>query len=399
MYLKEICFSATKNNLFFSLKKTGKRPHKPTVIPLFKPPGDISPAAVSYLLNKNFTKKPLAATFIDMAVKGSMTIACDAKKNYSFINKRNVERLRPVERKIHNTLLGDDREMIEVAQKNHVKFSTVNTHLESSVKNEYKLDDYYADNDKYVRFGGLTLLAIFVLYIICTFTSGTALISFSLASPLIVWAFLKMLSSNYKLSCMVSGCAFTGAAILCFSIIMFLFSEKSLSSIHWFSLFFFVVMTAAYLHYVNYVRMFTHEGAKLISELEGLKMYMETAEEHRLNMLVQPEKTLDLFEKLLPYALALGVSNEWCKKFDAVLSRIDYHPEWYDSRDDLRKIGYATAFASLASSFGTSVVSAKTAQTTYSSGSYSSGSSSWSSGSSGGGYSGGGGGGGGGRGW
>ena len=123
-------------------------------------------------------------------------------------------------------------------------------------------------------------------------------------------------------------------------------------------------------------------------------MYMETAEEHRLNMLTPPEKTPELFEQLLPYAIALKVSNQWCKKFDNVLQKINYRPDWYDSDRDFSKAGFAATFTTLGASFNSSVSSSGTDRS-----SESSGSSGWSSGSSGGGHSGGGGGGGGGRGW
>jgi hypothetical protein len=41
----------------------------------------------------------------------------------------------------------------------------------------------------------------------------------------------------------------------------------------------------------------------------------------RLNQLNPPEKTPELFEKFLPYALALNVEQEWCEKFADVLAQ------------------------------------------------------------------------------
>lgn len=37
----------------------------------------------------------------------------------------------------------------------------------------------------------------------------------------------------------------------------------------------------------------------------------------------------DHFEEMLPYAVALNVGNQWCKKFHSVLSIYNYTPEWY----------------------------------------------------------------------
>ena len=62
-----------------------------------------------------------------------------------------------------------------------------------------------------------------------------------------------------------------------------------------------------------------------------------TAEEARLNLLNPPDKTPELFEAYLPYALALDVENEWSEKFTAILAAASaapgqpggYRPRWY----------------------------------------------------------------------
>jgi uncharacterized membrane protein len=166
-------------------------------------------------------------------------------------------------------------------------------------------------------------------------------------------------------------------------------------AIHWPSVVFFAAMSLAYVFYARRLSVFTAEGAALSAEIDGFKMYMKTAEEHRLKMLTPPERTPELFERLLPYALALDVANDWCKKFDNVLKRFNYQPEWYNGAEDISVTGFATTFTALNTSFNRSVSNAQKDPSS----SGSSGSSDWSSGSSGGGYSGGGGGGGGGRGW
>jgi uncharacterized membrane protein YgcG len=162
----------------------------------------------------------------------------------------------------------------------------------------------------------------------------------------------------------------------------------------WLSLWIFIFIPSIYIWYARRMKISTPEGVAIASEIEGLVMYMKTAEEHRLNMLNPPEQTPALFEKLLPYALVLDLTNEWCEKFDNVLKNAKYYPKWYNSdfMDDFTTAAFAAA---LSASFETAVDRAK-ADTSSSS---SSGSRNWSSGSSDSGYSGGGGGGGGGRGW
>jgi uncharacterized membrane protein len=134
----------------------------------------------------------------------------------------------------------------------------------------------------------------------------------------------------------------------------------------------------------------TRAGRQLLDKVDGFKMFLTAVDGHRLNTMAPPDKTPALFERFLPYALALGVENAWAEQFTAVLAAAgqasgSYSPSWYSGA----ALGAFTA-SSFASSFGSSFSSA------VSSSSVAPGSS---SGSGGGGSSGGGGGGGGGGGW
>ena len=134
----------------------------------------------------------------------------------------------------------------------------------------------------------------------------------------------------------------------------------------------------------------TQSGRKIMDQIEGFKLYLSVAEKERLNLLNPPEKTPELFERYLPYALALDVENAWSEQFAEVLARAGtesqpYSPVWYSgsSWDSFHTSSFAD---SLGSSFAGAISSSSTAPGS-------------SSGSGGGGSSGGGGGGGGGSGW
>jgi uncharacterized membrane protein len=127
-----------------------------------------------------------------------------------------------------------------------------------------------------------------------------------------------------------------------------------------------------------------------MDQIEGFKIYLSVAEKDRLEMLHPPEKTPELFEKYLPYALVLDVENEWSEQFAEVLARAQeegrpYTPVWYHGRswDAFSPSRFSNT---LGSSFAGAIAAASTAPGS-------------ASGSGGGGFSGGGGGGGGGSGW
>src|SRR5262249_5854174 len=120
--------------------------------------------------------------------------------------------------------------------------------------------------------------------------------------------------------------------------------------------------------------------------------------EDRLEALNPPDKTPELFERFLPYAIALDVENTWAKRFAAVLAAAGTAAataattSWYAGNQNLAS--NPVAFADqLGDSLSQTIAAAATPPGS------SGGSSSGGGGSSGGGSSGGGGGGGGGSGW
>jgi uncharacterized membrane protein len=133
----------------------------------------------------------------------------------------------------------------------------------------------------------------------------------------------------------------------------------------------------------------TPSGRKVLDQIEGFRMYMATAEEERLKALNPPEKTPELFERYLPFAMALDCENAWSDKFTAVLAAAAAAGAatgvgtWYHGSSDF---GSSDFTDSLGSSLSHSISAAATPPGS-------------TSGSGGGGSSGGGGGGGGGSGW
>lgn len=142
----------------------------------------------------------------------------------------------------------------------------------------------------------------------------------------------------------------------------------------------------------------TDTGLELSRYLNGLKMYIKTAETERIRMLQSPDgaakldapvdandqrQLIKLYERVLPYAILFGQEKEWNNRLGQYYQSVNESPTWYSGNDGVFN---AAVFSSAISNFSTAA-------------SYSDPSSSSSGGSGGGGSSGGGGGGGGGGGW
>ena len=131
-------------------------------------------------------------------------------------------------------------------------------------------------------------------------------------------------------------------------------------------------------------------GRKVLDQVLGFRDYLDIAEKDELNLRNPPEKTPQLFERYLPFALAMGVEQAWSERFSGVFARIhgqdqrQYQPSWYNGSWNSMDIGSNTS--GLVSGLNGAISSSVTAPGS-------------SSGGGGGGSSGGGGGGGGGGGW
>ena len=306
----------------------GRDPEKGVIIPLFKPPTGLTPAGCSYILNMSFGKQAFAAAVVSLGIKGYLEIE-EQDKAFTLRRKSHPgpDTTSKGERALLERLFENGSE-IELDQKNHRAFIKARSELKQALRAEH-LGRVFKLNSIYV-------LPAMLLTIVA------GLIAAALQGGHFVWI------------------AYTVLSILLHLVFLFL------------------------------LRAPTPAGRQIMDEIEGFKMYLDTAEQDRLDLMKSPQLTPEVFETFLPYAFALGVENTWCERFarelpEELAKSGGYKPGWYSGHHD--RLG---ALSHLGSEFNSSFSSA------ISSASSPPGSS---SGSGGGGSSGGGGGGGGGGGW
>jgi uncharacterized membrane protein YgcG len=382
---------------FFAWVKVGRDPAPGTIIPLFTPPQGYSPAAVRFIERLGFDHKAFAAAVVDMAVKGALLIQED-DGDYTLVRKAaGAASLSKGEQRLAAELFGG-RESIKLENENHTYIKKAIDALKSYLKSEFQ-KNYFATNSMYLVPGLAITLA--VLGAIVLFAPDTAAAAFS-SLWLLVWtvACFFLAVTVYRKWQLVLGGGFRFgnfiAALGTTFFASFFFAGEILGS-------FFMVKTVslpavlllaamglANALFYHLLKAPTQFGRKIMDQIEGFKMYLSVAEKERLEMLHPPEKTPELFEKYLPYALALEVENQWSEQFAGVLAQAGvggqpYSPSWYSGsswdRFDSSRFG-----SSLGNAFSGAISAASSPPGS-------------SSGSGGGGSSGGGGGGGGGSGW
>jgi uncharacterized membrane protein YgcG len=328
--------------------KVGKDPKKGVIIPQFEPPIGMSPADVGYALQQKNSPQLFSAAIIDMAVNGCMDIQVDEegwifkKPTYLFL-KRNVDD--PKHSRYYeqygfdaDDLDGQKAEKGSYNSKIAGAYTKLENQLKSRIEVEKKQKSLFAifrRNDHYL---GLSIL-FWVLFII-------AAISW-IAVYRTPWTFIVTISS-----------------IIFLGIIIQIIFAKIMSA-------------------------YTVEGRKQVDYIEGFKRYLSTTEQSIYDKLNPPDENLQLFEKYLPYAVALDIDNQWAERFKnqiEIAEEQGYQPSYYrfHSSGNMSSSSFMSSFAG---SLSSTVASASTPP------------SSSSGGSSGGGFSGGGGGGGGGGGW
>lgn len=388
----------------FSWRKVGRDPQKPLIVPTFDPPNKWNAPAIRRFYKKKHDKKVMTVALIEMAVKRLIRIRQEPKKFWFGSNKYVLEKLAteesslaPHESRILETLFPGEEQTISVSNENHAIFYTIDQYLSDHTP-EYDAKETYRHNYGYAAFGVLLTLLVMVPYLLlftsieATLTVSFTFIFFLIGALLSVQAIFGGIK-HQRVVAGIIGVIFIIVGLFLQQLFLLLI-EKNL-----FHNGFIFLVELLFPVYFSLIKAPTKLGLKIDASLKGFQMYLKTAEENRLNLLTPPDHTPELFEKLLPYAIALDVENAWGKKFNHVLKQANYSPDWYQGTPTFYAAGFTNTFTR---SFDSSIRHAKidpTPSTSSGSGSWSSGSDSWSSGSSGGGFSGGGGGGGGGRGW
>jgi uncharacterized protein (TIGR04222 family) len=313
-------------------RRLGRDPERGVIFPHYEPPEGISPASARHVMRMAYDAKAFTAAVINLAVKGYLSIEeSDGDYTLRKDSRHSGTALAPGERALLDALLTGGNTVLLKNKNSSRMQGAMSAHRKSLKRDNYRT--YFVTNSVYIAPAAAALAAIVGL--IALFAEFTPFVLVSLVptialTPLFGWL----------------------------------------------------------------LKAPTPIGRRLLDRLEGFKLYLNVAEKDELQLRNPPEKTPELFEAYLPFALALGVEQAWAEKFNAVFERLRadsgkaYAPIWYRGHFDSSGFGgnAGAMTAKLASAVGGAIAAAATPPGS-------------ASGGSGGGSSGGGGGGGGGGGW
>ncbi|MEZ5660821.1 MAG: DUF2207 domain-containing protein [Burkholderiaceae bacterium] len=398
-------------------RRVGRDPPKGIVIPLFSPPDGISPAAASYVYFRGQsesirgTSRALIAALMSLAVKGRIRLdEAGSKVRITRLQPSagdtaataTPQPLPPGELALLTRLLGN-RDSITLERANAKLVRPALTAFSAALNKEYERP-YFRRNYPHIIAGvliaGLAVIALWSLFRPTEANMVSVVLSAGAGFLVtqIIMVGITTLTGDRPGRSRLGGLAITvAAAALPIGLLILVYSQRD--QIPWPSVpdipraglaTVIAALAMGALVAIFKTLMFapTPAGRQIGEQVEGFRTYLSVAESGRMNLAGQPDFSTSLFERYLPYAIALGVEKPWSKALEQHLAkaspqeRASYQPSYFHGS----RFGSghsAAAIAGMASSLGASVASAAPS----------------SSGSGGGGSSGGGGGGGGGGGW
>jgi len=395
---------------FYVWRKHGKDPEKGTVIPLFEAPEGLSAVALGYIHGWGFggsmpVARALAVGMTSLGVKGFVEIE-DLNKTSGtrYLLRRTAKEgsdLPPGEKALLNKLFDeDDRKELSLGGSYDANFDLAKDAFKAAVENEYGQAYFRTNGGKWLIGAAISVFAVIgsavwsvptgdpmILAGALAFFAGVALIFFFIALQFMWRRAQEMAAGRSMRPFLVSLLVFLGAAfptgLLGFGVSVFVSTPGFLliAALVGVSFAFFDLMKAP-----------TVYGRQIMDKIEGYILFLTTTEWDRMRAGgTMPTPSIEMFEKHLPYSMALGVDDAWSKTFTqyakaASIPIKEYKSRWYTfSGRPAREVGSFSK--SFVSGLATTMSSASTPPPSSSSGSSSSGS------------SGGGGGGGGGGGW
>ncbi|MFA5829322.1 MAG: DUF2207 domain-containing protein [Candidatus Gracilibacteria bacterium] len=280
-FLPVIAFIALFS-LWFTRGRDPKEGVKTTIMPYYEAPDNLTPSEIGTLVDEKADMQDITSTIIDMAVRGYLKIIEIQEKKIIF-NKTDYELELQQEFENDNKVQEHEKAVLRAifdASNNSkgakVKLSTLANKFYMFIpgikKNIYELTvskGYFPVNPDNVR----------KIYL-------------GVGIGLIVLGFFSfMYFSNGGSVSVPIGLVLSGLIIIIFS---------------------------------NFMPIKTKKGVEIYYKIKGLKEFINTAEADRLKF----QEKENLFEKLLPYAMALGIAEKWSKAFEGIYKN---PPSWYQS--------------------------------------------------------------------
>jgi uncharacterized membrane protein len=270
--------------MFYVWWTRGRDPRLRPIAAQYEPPDQLSPGEAGTLVDESADMRDITASIVDLAVRGYIVIEEHTKermlglfhdKDYNFIvhkDRSEWSKLKPHEQSLLNGLfsagtVGESVSMSTLENRFYKNLPDIKNRIFESLVTH----GYYKRRPDTVRSSYIGMGIVIGI--------------------LVVWGGVSLANSmgEQKTAFVIAG-ILTGVIICAFG---------------WF------------------MPVHTEQGTRALEGLLGFEDFLVHVESDRFNRMI---KTPEMFEKFLPFAMALGVEKNWSKAFQNILKE---PPNWY----------------------------------------------------------------------
>lgn len=331
----------------FAWNKVGRDPKKGGIYPQFESPKGLDAAATRYIYHMGFDQTAFTAAMIQLATKGVIKIVEEKRGKYLLqLVSKEEESMTQMEKSVVNTLFPSGSTVITLHQKEHKKIGGALKVVQDYLSTNYK-KGYFQLNHLWLVPGILISIAAVIFSLKVTLAmrfeeERVFLIMGTVITFLLSGTFSNLLIKLYELTQgeRIKPLTIVGSL---FSIVFFLAVPVFLNiyfgaQFEYTLLALFLVLGIINYGFIYLMKAPTEKGRKIMDEIEGFRMYLNAAEKPQIQQMNPPGLTPEIFERFLPYAIALGVGAAWGKSFENSLAVMErntggrstrYAPVWY----------------------------------------------------------------------
>jgi len=325
----------------------GKDPSGKAVIPEFNIPKDISPMYAAYIKGVRDPKEMLTIGMLSLLSKDYVT-AEDKEgngKNVKYSLVKNTERNPELssEEKALLCVLSDDEKNIF---KNEQGLYDAAKKILGTLETRYN-KKIYIDNNLFKYPFILGIIMVFIIGMGIQNIAGSIIDGMGFIIPIIIIFF-----SSLTIVLSILKRAFSQNTLLSMLIrLMVVMCLGIMTQMTGFIIT--VIIFIMYSIYSKLIGKYTNEGIRHKEYLEGMKMYIKTAEANQIMKFNDVDELVGYFKGILPYAVALGVKNEAIKLMQKTIKLYNFDENtYYDINRRVYYDSYNSRFLSNAISRG-----------------------------------------------
>ena len=307
----------------------GKDPENRSIIPEFTPPKDMSAMFVAYLKGVRDPKEILNIGVLSLISKGIVSVKDESG------NGRDV-RYKVQKHPLKKGLFDEELQLLEVLDPK--RDGLYKEDIFSDGEGLYKVSNkilktfekkyskqIYKKNNIFL----ILPVTFFLFLILMSLGDGIALIqesSFSLVLAIIV-IFVLIVFPRISFEYLVEIKTLIGKIAIIASIIAVFIVCLIISEIITFAIL--LTFLVAIIIYKKLIGKYTISGIRQMEYINGMKMYIKTAEENQIKKFNDVDELVNYFKLILPFAVALGVKNEAIRLMEKTIKLYNFEDQFY----------------------------------------------------------------------